>query len=320
VGHSDKSFDEGATCAPPSPTNLQRSEIAPMGLRTVLLEAGSPGDDEAVVFLHGHPGSGRDWEPLLEQTGRFARALAFDLPGYGKSDKPKDWDYSIGTYGTYLAATLNVLNVTRVHLVMHDLGGGAGLAWAAAHPEAFASAVIIDTGVLIGFRWHPLARAIRTPGLGEVFAALTNRPSFRAVMRYYNPQPRKLPRWYVERLWEDYDRRTRTAVMRMYRSAPPTGFERLAPVFSQLDVPALVLWGRHDPACPVEQAELQRRSFPSANVVVLEDSGHWPFIDDREGAASHIIPFLERQLTRSESVVARQMPQTRVIHSQMEAP
>ncbi len=276
--------------------SLRQSEIAPMGLRTVLLEAGPDSGEEAVVFLHGHPGSAWDWQPLLERTGQFARAIAFDLPGFGKSEKPKDWDYSIGTYGIYLAAALNMLHIRRAHLVMHDLGGGAGLAWAAAHPADFASAVLIDTGVLIGFGWHPLARAFRVPGLGGLLVAMTNRPGYRAAMRYYNPQPRKLPRWYLDRLWEDYDRGTRRAVMRMYRSAPPTGFERLVPVFRELDRPALVLWGRHDPACPVEQAEYQLRSFPNANVVVLEESGHWPFVDDPDAVASHVIPFLEQQL------------------------
>jgi len=270
-----------------------------MGLRTPVLEAGPAKDEEAVVFLHGHPGSGRDWAPLLEHTGRFARAVAFDLPGYGEAEKPKDWDYSIGAYGNYLAATLNTLGITQAHLVMHDLGGGAGLAWAAANPDAFASCVLIDTGVLIGFRWHPLARFIRTPGLGELLVLATNRPAYRAVMRYYNPQPRKLPEWFLDRLWADYDRGTRRAVMKMYRSAPPTGFERLEPVFFELDRPALVVWGRHDPACPVEQAELQLRSFPSAQVVVLEDSGHWPFIDDPDGTAEPIISFLQQQLAGS---------------------
>jgi pimeloyl-ACP methyl ester carboxylesterase len=85
-------------------------------------------------------------------------------------------------------------------------------------------------------------------------------------------------------------------MMTMYRNAPSDGFERLAPLFRELDRPALVLWGQKDPFVPVEQAYLQRQSFPSAQVVVLEDSGHWPFIDNPDEAARHIVPFLERQL------------------------
>jgi pimeloyl-ACP methyl ester carboxylesterase len=47
---------------------------------------------------------------------------------------------------------------------------------------------------------------------------------------------------------------------------------------------------------PVEQAERQRQSFPSAEVVILEESGHWPHLDDPEGAAAAIVPFLEHRV------------------------
>lgn len=267
-----------------------------LGLRTPVLEAGPSDRDEAVVFIHGHPGSSRDWQRLMGLVAPFARAVAFDLPGYGEAEKPKDWDYGIGAYGSFTTAALNQLGVRRAHLVVHDLGGGAGLLWAAANPDAFASAVIISTGVLIGFRWHIVARAYQAPLLGEVFAAATNRRGFRLFMRLANRR-RPLPDWYLDQLWKDYSYRTRMAALTMYRASPPTGFERLAPLFRQLDRPALVLWGGRDRFVPVEQAERQRESFPRAEVVVLPDSGHWCFIDDPEGAAGHIVPFLRRQLS-----------------------
>jgi pimeloyl-ACP methyl ester carboxylesterase len=260
-----------------------------------IIETGRAEDGEAMVFLHGHPGSSRDWEGLMSRID-FGRAVAFDLPGLGTADKPDNWDYTIGTYATVVAATLGVLGVRRAHLVMHDLGGGAGLLWAAAHPDAFASAVIMDTGVLKNYSWHWLAALQRKPFLGPVIVRLTNERRFRRTMRAAHRNSRELPAWFIDQLWEDYDYRSRRAMMTMYRAAPPDGFERLGPLFRELDRPALVLWGGKDPFVPVEQAHLQRDSFPSAEVVVLEDSGHWPFIDDPEGAASHIVPFLRRQL------------------------
>jgi pimeloyl-ACP methyl ester carboxylesterase len=270
-----------------------------LGLRLPSIEVGPANAEEAVVFLHGHPGSSRDWEGLLPQVGSFGRAVAFDLPGLGKADKPDNWDYTIGTYGSFVAAALSVLEIRRAHLVVHDLGGGAGLLWAAAHPDAFASAVIIATGVLIDYKWHWLASLQRKPVLGPIMVRLTNEKRFRASMRSFHRDSRKLPDSFVDRLWEDYDLASRHAMMTMYRAAPPDGFERLAPLFRELDRPALVLWGEKDPFVPVEQAYLQRESFPSAEVVVLEGSGHWPWIDNPEGAAAHIVPFLERQLAQA---------------------
>jgi pimeloyl-ACP methyl ester carboxylesterase len=277
-----------------TPPVVRERGLEVLGLHTVVRSVGSAGN-EAVVFLHGNPGCSRDWDELLEAVSPFAHAVAFDLPGYGQADKPADWDYGAGAYCMFIDAALRELGITRAHLVMHDLGGVA-LLWGVANPEAFASAVLIDTGVPIGLRWHPLARLYRSPLVGELMTAKAPRKLFDRFMNLYNPQPRKLPARFVDQMYAGYDRGTRRAGLRFYRSSPPTGFERLAPVLREMDIPALVLWGAHDVGIPVEQAELQRRSFPSAEVVILADSGHWPFIDDPESARQAVVPFLRSQL------------------------
>ncbi len=85
-------------------------------------------------------------------------------------------------------------------------------------------------------------------------------------------------------------------MLAFYRATPEKAFERLIEPMARLDVPTLVLWGAHDRAVPVEQAWRQRESFPNAEVVVLDDSGHWPYLDDPEGTAGVVLPFLERRL------------------------
>jgi pimeloyl-ACP methyl ester carboxylesterase len=60
-----------------------------------VVEAGRPVDEEAVVFVHGNPGSSRDWEYLVAAVGQFGRAVALDMPGFGKADKPDDFDYTV---------------------------------------------------------------------------------------------------------------------------------------------------------------------------------------------------------------------------------
>ena len=51
--------------------------------------------------------------------------------------------------------------------MLHDFGGPFGLQWAAGHPEALGSLTLVNTGVLLDYRWHRLARGWRTPLLGE---------------------------------------------------------------------------------------------------------------------------------------------------------
>jgi pimeloyl-ACP methyl ester carboxylesterase len=273
---------------------IRSRSVAVDGVRSPVLEAGASDSPEAVVFIHGNPGTGHDWDFLLPRVSAFARVLAPDMPGFGGADKPRDFPYTVDGYARHLGGMLDQLGVRRAHLVLHDFGGGWGLAWALAHPEAFASVTLIDIGVLIGYRWHRYARIWRTPVLGELFQATATRWAFRQLIGRENP---RLPREAVDRIF-DQGRGwpTKRAVLRLYRATPAGFAEALAPRFRELDPPALVVWGTEDAYLPVEQAERQREVFPRARIELLEGHGHWPFLEDPERVASLVVPFLHEQV------------------------
>ena len=271
---------------------VTESVIEVGGIRTQLRSAGDPAATEAVVFVHGNPGSSRDWTGLLEAVSPVARALAWDAPGFGHSEKPASFDYTVDGYARFIAEALETLGVERVHLVLHDFGGPWGLRWAVDHPDQFASVVLVNTGVLLNYSWHALAKIWRTPLVGELFMATATRPAFRMLMKIGNP--RGLPPDFVDRMYDDFDTPTRKAVLKLYRASPPSAMEQLSAGLRALDRPALVVWGAKDPYIPVEQAEMQLRTFPSAEVHVLEDSGHWPFIDNPERTRELVVPFFRR--------------------------
>lgn len=275
-------------------TSIQRGEIVVGGVRSPLIRSGRGIAGEAVVFVHGNPGSRLDFEDLLARVGEFAPAVAFDMPGFGEADKPAAFDYTVQGYARFLAGALEELGIRRAHLVLHDFGGPFGLAWAADHPDALASVVLINTVVLIGYRWHYLAKIWRTRVLGELFQATATRTGFRLLLKHGNPHG--LPRPFVDRMYDDFDRRTRRAVLKLYRATSPSAGEPLAQALRKLDRPAVVVWGKHDPYIPVRQAHLQRTAFPRAEVVILEGSGHWPFADDPERVAAIVVPFLRGHL------------------------
>jgi pimeloyl-ACP methyl ester carboxylesterase len=154
-----------------------------------------------------------------------------------------------------------------------------------------------------GYRWHYLARIWRTPVLGEIFQATATRSGFRLLLKHGNP--RGLPKPFVDRMYDDYDRGTRRAVLRLYRatSNPGAFADAFGATFRQLDVPALVIWGAADPYVPVSYAERQREFFRRARVVILERSGHWPFADDPEAVDAALVPFLRDQITARSPAV-----------------
>src|SRR5439155_26041950 len=115
-----------------------------------------------------------------------------------------------------------------------------------------------------------------------------------------------LSRAFVDRMYDNYDRGTRRAVLRLYRATEiGQSAHRLAEVLRPLALPALVLWGKHDPYVPYRYAEEQRAVFPGARVIVLERSGHWPFVDDLPGVVAELVPFLRDQLRSAAPQAAR---------------
>ena len=87
-------------------------------------------------------------------------------------------------------------------------------------------------------------------------------------------------------------------MLRLYRNTRDTqeGARQLTEALRPLDLPALVIWGAHDPYIPVEFAERQRQVFPRAEVKVLPGSGHWPFVDDPDAVSRIVLPFLRKQM------------------------
>lgn len=275
---------------------VRRPALQVDGIATVLREAGPSDAPEAVVFIHGVPGSGADFEPLLASAGRLGRAIAWDAPGFGRADKPAAFEQSVAGHGAFIAGALEELGVERAHLVLHDFGGGWGLRFAADNPERVASVSLLCAGAPIEYRWHRVARIWRSRPAGELMMASTTPASFRAGMR--RAGPRRLPRPFLERMYEDFDRETRAAILRLYRSVPDIAAagRELADALAPARIPALVVWGEQDPYLPPALAARQRDAFPEAEVHVLPNSGHFPFVDQADQVEQLLLAFLEPRL------------------------
>ena len=271
-------------------SELRESRLSINGVDGVITSAGDSDSGEAVVCLHGVPGSGRDFQWLLPETEQVVRSIAIDLPGFGRADKPKDFPYSIEGYQTWLSPALDQLGVERAHLVLHDFGGPIGLMWAAMNPHKFASVVLIDTGVLADYRWHLLGRLWRMPRIGEAIQAGTIRPLFKLWMRRGNIRGLD-SRWLNELIDED-EGRTRRATLTLYRNTDEPGSPMLGQALAPQRKPALVIWGRRDPYISWRYAERQRESFPDADVRVWNDSGHWPHVQHPGRTADTVTAFL----------------------------
>jgi pimeloyl-ACP methyl ester carboxylesterase len=80
--------------------SISTLEVSVRGVRSPVLTAGPRDGAEAVVFVHGNPGPADDWRELLTRAGELGRAVAPDMPGYGRAGQPKDFSYSVDGYAS----------------------------------------------------------------------------------------------------------------------------------------------------------------------------------------------------------------------------
>ena len=232
-----------------------------------------------VVYVHGVPNNADLWDPFLARTG----GIALDLPGFGRSAKPADFDYSIAGYDRFLESFLRAAGVDRFSLVVHDWGA-VGLATAQRlHGRLDRLVLFTCVPLLPGYRWHRIARVWRTPVLGELSMGFSTRWGFKQASKEANTTPGPLPDDLIDGIWEHFDHGTQRAILKLYRASPPAVLEAAGRELGRIDCPSLVLWPDSDPYLGVEFGQGYAQALGGEPTLeIVEDAGHWSWLDRPE--------------------------------------
>ncbi len=240
-----------------------------------------------IVFLHGIPDTGRAWDGVRVALEPTYACRAPDLPGFGGTPAPTRLQ-TLADVRTAVDAL--VAGVPEpLALVVHDVGGLFGLAWAVAQPERLAALVILNSSVFPERRWYWGARLLRTPVVGELAMALSNLPAFRREIRRASNQGRDDTE--IARSFAAFDAQARAMALALYRLQTPALLGELADQVRALtsDVPSLVIWGDRDPYLPVSFAE----RYEARETIHHTELGHWPHLEASTQIAAEIRAFLQ---------------------------
>lgn len=270
---------------------ITEREVEAAGIRILCREVAGAGPP--AIFVHGNPTQSADWVPFLERSR--GPAIAFDLPGFGRSERPDParFDHSMWAYADVVEELLGLLAPRGYRLVTHDWGAVALIA-AQRDPKRVERLVVINTVPLsAGYRWHWVARIWRRRGLGEAFNAINTKPATAALLRLSRPGLRRMPAGFAEMVWSGWDAGMRKAVLGLYRSADPPALEEAGRRLGEITCPALVVWGGADPYMGADHGRAWAEALPAAELLALDDAGHWPWID-RPDVVDRVIRFLDK--------------------------
>ena len=141
-------------------------------------------------------------------------------PGFGRTGKRGDGDFTMEGYERFIERFLEHAGVERVRLLVHDWGA-VGLLWAMRNPERVERLVVMNAvPFLPGYRWHRTARMWRTRVLGETLMGAVNRTTLRICAARGARRPRADARAFVDEVIAHFDPGTQRAILRLYRTSP----------------------------------------------------------------------------------------------------
>jgi haloalkane dehalogenase len=250
------------------------------------------GEGDPIVMIHGLPASSFLYRRMLpEIAAKGFRAIAFDLPGMGLAERPRDFDYTIGSLSEWCVAAVDDLGLDRFHLVVHDAGGPVGFGLAARINSRIKSLTIFDTVIEVGripFPGELLARFA-----GEMRGPFVSKLAWRALMYRVGIQDRsatshaEVDAYRLLALGPDggwgY-----LQIMSHLREIDETSRYRSVVDSRTAKYPIALAWGAYDPALSLGgrgAAMLRATGLPSMTVLPAK---HFPQ-EDQAPALSKIV-------------------------------
>jgi pimeloyl-ACP methyl ester carboxylesterase len=266
--------------------SIEVQKVTIHGHQRAFVKAGS---GPALLLLHGLGCDHTTWLPVIPQLAKRYTVIAPDLLGHGASDKPRA-DYSVGGYANGMRDLLTVLNIDKVTVVGHSLGGGVAMQFGYQFPERTERIVLVAPGGL-GQEVTPLIRAVSLPGFNPLMGLLTlpvvrhaGKAGMRALARTGMTATHDLDE--VAEIYDSFkDPRARKAISQVVRAVVDVRGQLVTMVdraYLTQAMPMLVVWGKQDMVIPVKHARTAATVAPGAMVEVLGNSGHFPHKDHPE--------------------------------------
>ena len=264
------------------------------GLRMAYVEDGPP-DGEPVLLLHGEPSWSFLYRTVLPVlAGAGLRAIAADLVGFGRSDKPAEMgDHTYARHVEWVRAfAFDALGLSGLTLVGQDWGGLIGLRLVAEHPDLFARVVAANTGLPTGdqqmpevwLRFREVVRTAPTLGISRLVQAGCQHPLAGDVLAAYEAPfpdesfkagPRVMPSLVPTTPGDPASDANRAAWARL----------------AAWDKPFLVAFSDADPITGA-MAPILERTVPGAVRTVIEGAGHFLQEDAGERLGAAIVDFI----------------------------
>jgi pimeloyl-ACP methyl ester carboxylesterase len=255
------------------------------GLELRYREYGEPGDGRPeLLLIHGFANSLQSWRSLAPLLAECCRVVAVDMPGYGLSSKPVEFDYRNRAQAQVMVKAAHALGLRHPIYVGHSLGGAIAL-HAAMQDQQARGLVLMNPGILT--TGVPKIVQLTVPPLPRLSARQFGSRDFRErflKLSYVDPAivtPEVIDEVMLGARSEGY-RTGMTSLMKQYEEGAEL------PLLGRVRTPTLIVWGNQDRNKLLSEADDLQRRIPGSRLVRFDDAGHYVHEEQPQGVAAAI--------------------------------
>lgn len=259
---------------------------------------------ETIVILHGYPTCSYDYYAVLPILTQKYRVVVHDHLGFGLSEKPLDYSYSLLEQADMAIGLWQQLGLQKVHLLAHDYGTSVATEIIARanrgiEPVKLETITIGNGSMLIEMaKLQAAQKVLRSKRWGPVLAKLSNQWFFNRSMKKlwydkakYNPQE-------IEVIWEMMNedpqwRKTFPAVSRYLLERVKFWHRWIGKGLYQTPKHINILWADKDPVAVIKMGETLHKNIPSNSFKTLPNIGHYPMLEQPEAYANAVLEMIE---------------------------
>jgi abhydrolase domain-containing protein 6 len=261
-------------------------------------EGGNGETGETIVLLHGFGASSDSWNRFVPRLMKRYRVIAPDLPGWGQSTRIDAESYAYPKQVERLHQFLRALDLRRVHMIGHSMGGFIAAAYAARYPEEVITLGLLAPHGVAGPEPSELALSVAA---GDNWLVASSLPEFERLLgKVFAKRP------YIPK-----------SVFRVAAARAINGSAKSARIFAEtqnndpgleerlclIQSPSLIIWGDQDRVLHVSSAELFRKGIRNSELLVLPGIGHMPPMEKAHECAMAWLEFADKA-QRSVSAAA----------------
>jgi pimeloyl-ACP methyl ester carboxylesterase len=254
------------------------------------------GDGPWVTLLHGFPTCSWDWAPITDALAGEHRLLLPDLLGFGASDKPPGHRYSLVEQADLVEALWRHYEVQETGLVAHDIGASVAQELLARQAEGrlkvrLAQVVFLNAALFHGVsKPRPVQKLLANGLLGPLLVKVVSERLFSRNLAAVFSAAHPLSPDQAHAYWLAYKRASPGPHMhKLLRYIPERQqhHARWEQALERTIVPVSFVWGMQDPVSGAAVAEVIRNRLPKAELLALDDAGHYPQLEvpEQVGAA-----------------------------------